>query len=290
MIRNEQKVTSIELRETDRLKSLIGSGDGILLAFNHADHPDAGVAFELAWMIGTPFHYMAAHQIFTGLYGRVLPRLGVYPVDREGADLASFKASVELLAQAKHPLAIFPEGEIYRLSDRITPLREGTAALAIAALKKLADPSKTIRIVPIGIKYRYLESDDPLPWLLQLMDNLEKRFFWRPRRELTLIERIYRYAEAMLALKELEYLGLVQTGGLKERLERLRGHILLGLESEMLGRAGDDAVPVRVKELRKACLEKLAQRPTIRLSKIGSSAGWTICSLSCRLSLTQAIM
>lgn len=259
MLRNEQKVAQIEFRELARLEAVLGKGDGILLAINHADHPDAGVAYELAWKLGAPFYYMAAYQIFTGLYGRVLPHLGVYPVDREGADLAAFKASVDILVKANHPLAIFPEGEIYRLSDRITPLREGTAALAIAAVRKLPDPAKTVRIVPIAIKYRYLESEDPLPWLLNLMDNLERRFFWRPRVELSLVERIYRYAEGMLALKEIEHLGAAQPGELKHRLERLRGSILTSLESELLGKLSDEAVPVRVKDLRKACLDRIAQ-------------------------------
>ena len=53
---------------------------------------------------------MAAYQIFTGMARWVLPRVGVFSIDREGADLSAFKAAVNLLAEGKHPLVIFPEG------------------------------------------------------------------------------------------------------------------------------------------------------------------------------------
>ena len=77
---------------------LLERGDGVLLAPNHADHADCDVIFELARRLGRPFYYMAAYQIFTGI-GRVfLPRLGAFPVDREGADLTAFKTGVEVLA------------------------------------------------------------------------------------------------------------------------------------------------------------------------------------------------
>ena len=73
---------------------------------------------------------------------------------------------------------------------------------------------KTVWIVPVGLKYRFLEGHDPMPALLGLMDRLEQRFTWWNCQDMPLVERIYRYAEAMLTLKELEYLGQASSGPL----------------------------------------------------------------------------
>jgi hypothetical protein len=262
LMRKEQRVEQIEFSGTEHLLPLLASGDGVMITPNHPDHADCGVVFELARRVKRPFYYMAAYQIFTGI-GRVgLPRIGVFPVDREGSDLTAFKTGVEVLTKAEHPLVIFPEGEIYYLSDRLTPLREGAAVLAATAAKRLADAGKTVWIVPAAIKYRFLDGHDPLPAFHALLDDLEAQFTWRRRPEQTLIERIYRYAEGMLGLKELEYMGTTQTGLLKERIVNLRNHILDQIEDRRLGKRKIDAVPVRVKELRRACLEALADAKT----------------------------
>ena len=111
----------------------------------------------------------------------VLPRIGAFPIDREGTDLRAFKTGVEILAEGEHPLVIFPEGEIYYTCDRLTPLREGAVAFATTAAKRLADRGKTVWIVPTAIKYRFLDGDDPMPALVEVMDRLEARFTWWPR-------------------------------------------------------------------------------------------------------------
>jgi 1-acyl-sn-glycerol-3-phosphate acyltransferase len=210
---------------------------------------------------GVPFCYMAAYQIFTGNAGLrkfILPRLGVFPVDREGADRSAFQAGLNVLTQGKNPLVVFPEGEIYFLGDRLTPLREGAAALALAAARKAAERGRTVWIIPTAIRYRFLENHDPLPELHRLMDTLEARFTWWDPCGRSIIERLYRYAEGMLALKELEYLDAPQPGTLKERIARLKFHILEEMEDRRLGRRSDEPVPFRVKELRRACLKALA--------------------------------
>ena len=58
--------------------------------------------------------------------------------------------------------------------------------------------------------------------------------------------------------KELEYLDAPQPGTLKERIARLKFHILEEMEDRRLGRRSDEPVPFRVKELRRACLKALA--------------------------------
>src|SRR5208337_4167925 len=72
----------------EHLKALKGKGDGVLITPNHPDVADPAVMFMISRRAGVPFCYMAAYQIFTGNAGLrkfILPRLGVFPVDR--ADL-----------------------------------------------------------------------------------------------------------------------------------------------------------------------------------------------------------
>ena len=160
-------------------------GDGVLLAPNHSDRADGLVMLDLADQIGRPMCAMAMHQLFAGSAGLrrwLFPRLGLFPVDREGSDLAAVKAAVEILAAGEHPLLVFPEGEVYHLTDRLTPLREGVAFLAASAARKKKE-GNTVWIVPVGLKYRFLDGHDPMPAMLGLMDRLEHRFTWWNGRE-----------------------------------------------------------------------------------------------------------
>ena len=261
LLRRTQVVREIDDVGLEHLKALKGKGDGVLITPNHPDLADPAVMFMISRRAGVPFCYMAAYQIFTGNAGLrkfILPRLGVFPVDREGADRSAFQAGLNVLTQGKNPLVVFPEGEIYFLGDRLTPLREGAAALALAAARKAAERGRTVWIIPTAIRYRFLENHDPLPELHRLMDTLEARFTWWDPCGRSIIERLYRYAEGMLALKELEYLDAPQPGTLKERIARLKFHILEEMEDRRLGRRSDEPVPFRVKELRRACLKALA--------------------------------
>jgi len=262
LLRGVHQVRTIEVQGVVHLGPLLERGDGILIAPNHPDSADPAVMFEVSHRVGRRFQYLAAYQLFRGLARHLLPRIGAFPVDREGADLRAFKAGVGILADGRHPLVIFPEGEVYHVCDRLTPLREGAVAFASTAAKRLADKGRTVWIVPTALKYRFLEGHDPMPALLQVMDRLEARFTWWPRSDRPLVERIYGYAEGLLGLKELELLGAPRSGPLKERIAGLRDSILDRIEDQRAGKRRIDTVPVRVKELRKSCLEALA-RPEI---------------------------
>jgi len=257
MLRRDHLVSEVDIAGAEHLQPLLERGDSVLLTPNHPDHADCYMLFELGRRIRKPFYYMAAYQIFVGKNHWILPRIGVFPVDREGADLTAFKSGVDILVKGQNPLVIFPEGEIYHLSDRLTPVREGAVAIAAAAAKRL-EHGKTIWIVPVALKYRFLEHVDPLPKLLATMEQLETRFTWWPRSDRSLVDRIYEYAEGVLGLKEYEYLGAVQGGPLKERLEGLARTVLDRIEDRRSGKRREDTVPVRVKELRRACLDTLA--------------------------------
>jgi 1-acyl-sn-glycerol-3-phosphate acyltransferase len=269
MLRRSQFVRQIDADGLEALANLRAKGDSVLITPNHPDLADPAILFTLSRRAGVAFCYMAAHQIFAGNAGLrrfILPRLGVFPVDREGADRAAFQAGLDVLVRAKNPLVVFPEGEIYFLGDRLTPLREGAAALALAAVRKIGE-GRTVWVVPTAMKYRFLENHDPIPELTRLMDTLEARFTWWDPGNRPLVERLYRYAEGMLALKELEYLNAPQPGALKERITRLKFWILDELEDRRLGKRSDEPVPFRVKELRRACLKALADPGITREQK-----------------------
>jgi hypothetical protein len=177
----------------------------------------------------------------------------VFSVDREGNDLKAFKQAVHIVQTDRHPLVIFPEGEVYHCNDRVTPFRDGPAAIALAAARRAERP---VMCVPVALKYRYL--DDPMPDLLAVMEKLEREVFWRPRPERTLAERIYSLAEALLVLKELEFLGAARGGPIVERLRGLAEHVLASAEQRCgVQAAAGTTIPERVKAVRRAALEKL---------------------------------
>ncbi|HEY5227616.1 MAG TPA: hypothetical protein VIJ19_03690, partial [Opitutaceae bacterium] len=67
-------------------------------------------------------------------------------------------------------------------------------------------------------------------------------------------ERIRRIGGALLTLKEIEYLGAPQVGGLNERVKRLIDHLLCPIEDEWLKGRHEGDVVGRVKLLRTALL------------------------------------
>jgi hypothetical protein len=253
------KIRRFEIEGANVLKDLIATGDGILLAPNHSDHADSALMYELGRSIGRPFYFMATHGIFRGINRYVLPRIGCFPVDREGTDKRALRKSMEILTEGSTPLVIFPEGEIYRLNDKITPLREGVSAVAGMAARK-AGGSRRIWVVPVGIKYRFPNDVDPMPWMQRMIGELESRFSWREGRSMSLQDRIYRYATGMLSLKEIETYGEVHTGSVRERVTCMRDEVIARIEAELgscASTARAQTIPERVKECRRKALESL---------------------------------
>lgn len=255
----EQQLMEVEVRHLDRLQAATASGQGVLITPNHSGHADAYIMYDVADSLGAPFYFMTAWQVFqqVGTIGKLmLQHHGCFSIDREGTDLKAFRQAVDVLQKGENPLVIFPEGEVYHTNDRITPFREGAAAAAISGARKSKQP---VLCVPCGIKYQYLS--DPTENLLQLMDKLEREIFWRPRTELPLAERIYRFAEGAMALKEVEYLGRTSAGPLSERTAELADHILQGIEGRYDCAAEEKTIPERVKDLRRHALLQLAELP-----------------------------
>src|ERR1700687_711410 len=124
--RRQQRVLEVEARGVERLRALVEQGAGLLLTPNHAGHADPFVLWEAADLLGLPFYFMTAWQVFamrTWLGRRMLQHYGCFSVDREGTDLRAFKRAVQILSEEVHPLVIFPEGEVYHVNDRVTLFR-----------------------------------------------------------------------------------------------------------------------------------------------------------------------
>lgn len=220
---------------------------------NHSCHADPTVLYWVADQLKTPFYFMAASQIFmraNWLRLMVLRHNGCFSVNREGNDIRAFKQAVDILRNKPYPLVIFPEGEIYHINKKATPFLDGPSAMALNASKQSERP---ISIIPCGIRYQYIEN--PMEELLELMDRLEEQLLWRPKRNLILRKRIYQFAEAILGLKEKEYLGDTQTGTLPERIQALAEYILQSLEKKYGITTLADTLPERVKACRRNAIQ-----------------------------------
>ena len=251
----QQRLVEVEVRGLQNLRGALDRGCGVLVAPNHSAHADCHALVRASEQAGCPFHFMVAWQVFQrGNWFRrtALRHYGCFSVDREGTDHRAMRQAVEILQSSPHPLVIFPEGEVYHRNERITPFREGPAAIAQLAARRAERP---VVCVPCSIHYEYL--DDPTEELLGVMDRLERAVFWRPRPDLPLEKRIYRLAEALLGLKEYEHLGRTTEGTVPERIAVLQEQVLKGIERRYGIEAGDATVPERVKALRKAAIERL---------------------------------
>jgi len=91
------------------------------------------------------------------------------------------------------------------------------------------------------------------------MTRLEQAIHWRPRPDLPLAERIYHFAEGMLVLKEMEYLGEPQPGPVKSRTQKLIEAVLSRLEARHNVPNKGGIIPERVKEVRRAVIKALEQ-------------------------------
>jgi hypothetical protein len=257
LVRRMYSVRDIDIRGSEHVRATLDAGHAVMFAINHPAHGDPFVTFEVMHRLRIQCCYLAAWQVFTGLFGLrgfAFQRLGAFSVDREGTDLRSFRTAVDILAAGRYSLVIYPEGDVYHLNDKVTPLREGAATIALTAdrRRRKADASP-VRIVPCAVKYFYTR--DPTPILESVMTRIEQHLYWQPRHQTPLHERVYRVAEGLLALKELQYMGQLGRGSLSERLTALTEHVLSKMEQRRLGKSGRGTVAERVKTLRQDVLK-----------------------------------
>ena len=249
-------ISELECHGLDRLRQARQAGHSILLAPNHSRPCDAFVVSELARRGGAlPFMMGSWHLFMQGRFQSwLLHHAGVFSIYREGVDRAAINAGIEILTTAKHPLVLFPEGVVSRANDRLNPLMEGVALIARSAAKRRAalTPAGQVVVMPVALRYSFQGNLDAA--VTPVLERIEQRLSWRVQRELPLPERIKKLGEALLGLKETEYLGSSQQGPLFERLEKLTNHLLTPIETEYLHGSSEASVVARVKRLRAAIL------------------------------------
>lgn len=260
-LRKTEGVESYEIRHLDRLNKSLADGHGILLTPNHPRTADPLAMGWLATDSHAHFYAMASWHLFNQdkISAWAINRMGGFSINREGVDRQSINTAIELLAEAKRPMVIFPEGATSRTADRLQAMLDGVAFIARAAAKKRAkdSPEKKVVVHPIAVKYFY--QGDIQKLADEMLTDIEHRLSWRPQRHVPLVSRIGKVARALLALKEMEYLGEPQTGSLQERLTRLIDYLLGPIEQEWIGAPQHGAVVPRVRALRVKMLPDLVE-------------------------------
>ncbi len=245
-------ISTIECVNAEKLRASLDAGHGVLLVGNHARPCDPMVLDTLSAQVKRPFHIIASWHLFmTSKFQRfLLPRLGSFSVYREGMDRESLKCAINIVAEAKSPLTIFAEGIVTRCNDRLLNFMEGPSFIARAAAKQ-REKGKVV-IHPVFIRYFF--EGDLQKAVIPVVEEIEKRLSWQPQTQLGLKERIRKVGEALLSLKEMEYLQAHQTGSFPERLDGLVNHLLDPLENQWCAGRHDGDVVSRVKRLRTAIL------------------------------------
>lgn len=252
-----QGITEIDVDGSDAVARALDEGAGVLLFSNHSFHYDSYVLIEAGLRRGWCGHFMTAWQVFalTGRFGKwLLQKHGCFSINREGTDTQAFRQAVAVLVSDPHPLIVYPEGDIYHSNDWVMPFREGAAAIALSAKKKASRP---IQVIPCALKCFYTR--DPTLELVETMNRLEAHIRWRPRPDLPLLERIYRFGSGFLALKEVEYVGRPQTGSIPERLRNLADVLLTRIEDRhRISRRGT-TVGERIRYLRASLIKSMEE-------------------------------
>jgi len=261
-LRKTYGIVEYKFEHLERVQASLKAGHGILLMPNHCRDEDGLVMGRLSCELHRWFFYMGSWHVFKldPVKSFLLPRLGVYSVYREGADRAAVKTSVDIVAHARRPLVIFPEGFLGRTNDRLNALMEGSGSIARAAARKRAhaNPPGQVVIHPVALRYRVL---GPLePGVSPVMAEIESILKITSTPGTPLRERVEQIAAAMLTRYEKEYFGQEQGGSVEDRRAALLQLILHQLEDEWCGqRYDEESVQSRVRRLRIAIVPVLTQ-------------------------------
>ncbi len=252
-LRKKEGVVSCQLHGIDHLKESKRLGHGILLAPNHCRYADPVVMSYVSEEAQTLFYAMASWHLFhqSSFQRWAISTMGAFSVYREGLDRQSLDLAVDILSSGERPLIVFPEGTVFRTNDVLQPMLDGVAFMARAAAKRRAKGERGGKVVIHPVAIKYLFHGDLEQAVDPTLDALEKRLTWERLAETTLLQRIYRIMQAMLSLKEIEYLGNAQQGTFEERQQRLINHLLAPLEREWIGKEDVDGTLIpRIKTLR----------------------------------------
>lgn len=260
-LRRNEGVVDYECRHTERLKETLDRGDAVMLAPNHSRTADPMVIGFLCKEVRCYFYAMASWHLFNqGWFNYWMLRIiGAFSVNREGVDRPAIDKAISVLENAERPLVIFPEGTASRVNDRLLPLLDGVAFIArTAAKRRKKKHGGNVVIHPVAIKYLY--EGDIEEAAKPVLSDIEKRLTWREQSDVPLIDRIRRVGETLLSLKELEYLGEVNSKNtLADRQSILIDHLLDPLEEKWGAGKNNGGVVARIKAIRMKILPEMIQ-------------------------------
>jgi 1-acyl-sn-glycerol-3-phosphate acyltransferase len=258
-LRRTAGIERVECIGTDRLRASLAARHGVMLAPNHCRPCDPMVLGALSYEVRRPFYIVASWHVFmqNRLQRFLLPRLGVFSIYREGTDREALKTAIQVTAEAKRPFVIFPEGVISRHNDKLNHLMEGTALMARTAAKQRAAAIPPGKVVVHPVAIRYFFDGDIQATVPPVLRDIEHRLTWAPQDHLPVIDRIGRIGGALLALKEVEYMGTPQPGTIAERLQGLIDRLLVPLETEWVKGRREKEIVGRVKLLRTAIVPEM---------------------------------
>jgi 1-acyl-sn-glycerol-3-phosphate acyltransferase len=254
-------IENVEVHGLQHLTKSIDARHGIMITPNHCRDADPPLMGELVRLTGHGIYIMASWHLFhqSRLQTFMLRRAGAFSIYREGMDRTALNTAVEMLEEADRPLIVFPEGAVSRTNDRLNTLLDGVALMARSAAKKRAkmNPPAQVVIHPLAIRYRF--EGDLYKTLEPVLEDLEHRLSWQSQKHLTLASRIAKLGQGLLTLKEIEYMGRAQEGGIYQRMQRLINHLLVPLEDEWLDGRHEGHIVARVKAIRTAILPDLVK-------------------------------
>jgi 1-acyl-sn-glycerol-3-phosphate acyltransferase len=261
-VRKAHGVHSLEYRNVERFRELRKAGHAIVLAPNHCRMADPLVLGMLALQADCYLFAMASWHLFkqSRFQTFMIRRMGAFSLFREGNDRQSIDTAINILVDRTRPLIMFPEGALTRHNDLIEEMMEGPSFIARQAAKRMKKEGQSAEVVILPVAIRYAFQGDLEASLGPVLDEFEQRFAWQPQRHQSLVERIDRIGQALLALKEVEYFGSPRNGNPYERAERLVDELLAQLEGRWQVKDTSGSVIARVKRLRTAILNDLTSR------------------------------
>ncbi len=265
LLRTRHGIVDVEVRGAERIAELLQQKHGLLLAPNHCRISDALVLQHLTRTLRQPFFVMASSHLFrrNSVLKWALRRMGAFSVYREGVDRQAVETAIDIMVEGKRPLVIFPEGALNQANDRLNALMEGVSFIARTAAKKInkrnaeTHAERGVFVVPIALRYLYHGDLDST--VGPMLSDIERRLSWRTAEKTPLVERIYKVGNALLGLKETEFIGQAQSGTIGDRMQQLIDHLLCPMEEEWIDGRNNGSAVNRVKELRKAIVPDMIE-------------------------------
>jgi 1-acyl-sn-glycerol-3-phosphate acyltransferase len=251
-MRKTYGIHSVETRGAQRLKASLDAGSGALIVPNHCRLCDPLTFGDLSRRVGRYPHAMASWHLFKKdwLTSFMLRRAGGFSVYREGVDRQAIDTAVDILVDGSRPLIVFAEGAISRHNDVLMPLMEGTSFIARTAAKRREKRQIMGGIVVHPLAIRYFFRGDLEQSLAPVLEEIESHFSWFSQSDKSLVKRIRQIGQALLSLKEIEYLGVARTGDFYERVDHLIEQVLSEIEAQWRLKDKGEGVVARVKAIR----------------------------------------